>query len=180
MEAYWASLADLPRQGANFVLEDAAMWNALIEELSLDCRLPQAPKAELRVMPVEGGCLVHGRIAGVFSLPCSRCAEDATVPFDERFEHFVALPSAEGDDADAREYEEEEHLRILAGGTPELNLSALCGEEFVLAMPVKALCVPDCKGLCPECGTNLNVASCGCSGEADPRLAPFRGLKMET
>jgi len=179
MKAYWASLADLPPQGADFVLEDAAMWNSLVEEFRLDCRLPQSPKAELQVLPVEGGFLVRGRIVGAFVLPCSRCAEDAIAPFDEHFEHLVALPPEEADEAQEQEYEKEAHLRILAGGVPELNLAGLCGEELVLALPVKALCAPDCKGLCPACGINRNETSCDCAGEADPRLAVLRGLKIQ-
>ena len=179
MDSYWASLADLPPQGAAFVLEDAAMWNSLVEELRLDCRLPQNPKAELRVLPVEGGFLVRGRIAGAFVLPCSRCAEDATASFDERFEHFVVLPPDENGEAEEQEYEREAHLRILAGGVPELNLAGLCGEELVLTLPVKALCTPDCKGVCPACGTNRNEAACGCAVEADPRMAALRGLQRE-
>ena len=178
MEAYWASLADLPPQGADFVLEDAALWDSLVEEFRLDCRLSQSPRAQVRVLPVKGGFLVRGRIAGVFTLPCSRCAEDAAAPFAENFEHFVALPSEEEGEATELEYEEEAHLRILAGGVPELNLAGLCGEELILALPVKALCAPDCKGLCPVCGTNLNDASCGCGAEADPRLDILRGLKI--
>ena len=179
MKAYWASLAELPPQGADFVLEDAAIWDALVEEFRLNCRLPQSPKAELQVLPVEGGFLVRGRIAGAFVLPCSRCAEDSVAPFDERFEHFVALPPEDTDEAKKQEYEAEAHLRILAGGVPELNLAGLCGEEFVLALPVKALCAPDCKGLCPACGINRNEASCGCADKADPRLAALRGWKIQ-
>jgi uncharacterized protein len=180
MKAYWASLADLPPQGADFVIEDAAVWDSLVEEFQLDCRLPQSPKATLHVLPVEGGFLVRGRLAGALVLPCSRCAEDATLPFEEHFEHFVALPSEEGGEAEEQEYEEEAHLRILAGNVPELDLAGLCGEEFVLVLPVKALCAPDCKGLCPTCGTNRNEASCDCPGEADSRLAVLRGLKIQS
>jgi len=178
MKSSWASLVDLPPQGADFAIEDATVWNSLIEEFRLDCRLPQNPEARLHVQPVEDGFLVRGRIAGVFALPCSRCAEDAIAPFEERFEHFVALQPAEK--GEEKEQEEEPHLRILAGGVPELNLTGLCGEEFVLALPVKALCAPDCKGLCPACGMNLNEASCNCAGTADPRLAGLRGLKIQS
>jgi uncharacterized protein len=179
MKAYWASLAILPPEGVDFVLEDAAMWRSLVEELHLDfCQL-QNPKAALRILPVEGGCLVRGRITGTFELPCSRCAEHAAAPFDEHFEHFVSLPSAGDDEADTQEYGEEAHLRILAGGTPELDLVGLCGEEFVLALPVKALCAPDCKGLCPECGANRNNTLCSCASAGDPRLATLRALTIE-
>ena len=179
MKAYWASLADLPPQGADFVIEDAAVWNSLLEEFQLDCRLLRIPKAQLRVLPVEGGFLVRGRLEGAIALPCNRCAEDALVSLEEHFEHFVALPPEE-EGGEGREDEQEAHLRLLAGGVPELDLAGLCGEEFILALPVRALCSPDCKGLCPLCGTNRNEASCDCAAGADPRLAALRGLKIQS
>lgn len=36
-------------------------------------------------------------------------------------------------------------------------------EEIILDYPLKPLCAPDCKGLCPKCGRNLNVAKCNCT-----------------
>ena len=48
-------------------------------------------------------------------------------------------------------------------------------EQFYLAMPMKPLCRPDCRGLCPECGTNLNVTTCSCEPRwTDPRLTGLR------
>ena len=47
------------------------------------------------------------------------------------------------------------------------------------ALPVNPLCKTDCKGLCPQCGTNLNNGTCGCiPDEGDPRLAVLRGLTL--
>ena len=49
----------------------------------------------------------------------------------------------------------------------------------MLALPPNPLCRPDCKGLCPECGANLNEGMCACSrDEGDPRMAVLRGLKV--
>ena len=60
------------------------------------------------------------------------------------------------------------------------DLAGLLWEEFVLALPVRPLCKPDCKGLCPDCGKNLNEGSCSCvRDEGDPRLAALRGLKVK-
>ena len=68
----------------------------------------------------------------------------------------------------------------LVDGAPEINLAGLLWEEFVLALPVRPLCKPDCKGLCPDCGKNLNEGSCSCvRDEGDPRLAALRGLKVK-
>lgn len=45
-----------------------------------------------------------------------------------------------------------------------VNIDEDIRQEIILDCPVKALCRPDCKGLCPNCGQNLNVAECGCIG----------------
>jgi len=51
-------------------------------------------------------------------------------------------------------------------------------EQFQLALPMKPLCAESCRGLCPECGANLNRANCGCDPKwvVDPRLAPLKAL----
>lgn len=58
-----------------------------------------------------------------------------------------------------------------------IDLGQLIEEQFYLALPMKPLCRPDCKGLCSHCGTNLNVASCDCQVRwEDPRLAGLKAL----
>ena len=64
-------------------------------------------------------------------------------------------------------------------GALYLDVAAIVWEQFVLALPPNPLCRPDCKGLCPECGANLNEGMCACSrDEGDPRMAVLRGLKI--
>jgi uncharacterized protein len=51
-------------------------------------------------------------------------------------------------------------------------------EQFYLALPMKPLCQEGCRGLCPQCGTNLNQSECACISEwKDPRLAPLEAIK---
>jgi uncharacterized protein len=58
-----------------------------------------------------------------------------------------------------------------------LDIIELLREQFQLALPMKPLCGEACRGLCPECGANLNRAECGCAPKwEDPRLAPLKGL----
>jgi uncharacterized protein len=53
----------------------------------------------------------------------------------------------------------------------------LLREQFMLALPMKPLHSEDCRGLCPECGANLNRTECGHKPAwEDPRLAPLKGL----
>jgi uncharacterized protein len=52
-----------------------------------------------------------------------------------------------------------------------LDLTPVVREDFLLSIPMHALCQPDCKGLCPQCGANWNEGPCDCRDEQiDPRM----------
>jgi uncharacterized protein len=58
-----------------------------------------------------------------------------------------------------------------------IDLADLLREQFYLALPMKPLCRQDCRGLCPQCGTNLNTDTCQCQVRwEDPRLAGLKAL----
>ena len=60
----------------------------------------------------------------------------------------------------------------------QIDLGQLVMEQFHLALPMKPLCSEACRGLCPQCGTNLNTGSCECDSRwEDPRLAALKALK---
>ena len=139
------------------------------------------------MLPTEGGCLVRGELCGQVVLPCNRCAEDTVVDIRTDFEDFEELPGEDDVDAvlnasggnGAADAETTESRIVYERTMPMLDLAAVCWEEFVLALPVNPLCKTDCKGLCPQCGTNLNNGTCGCiPDEGDPRLAVLRGLTL--
>jgi uncharacterized protein len=59
----------------------------------------------------------------------------------------------------------------------QIDLNELLREQFYLTLPMKPLCSEDCKGICPQCGTNRNTAPCDCSPQwEDPRLAGLKTL----
>ena len=59
-----------------------------------------------------------------------------------------------------------------------IDLGQLIREQFYLSLPMKPLCRPDCRGLCPDCGTDLNAGACGCvERTVDPRWAALAALK---
>ena len=58
-----------------------------------------------------------------------------------------------------------------------LDLGPEVREDFLLSIPMHAVCRPDCKGLCPQCGANWNEGPCDCREEQiDPRLAVLAQL----
>ncbi|MGE3955301.1 MAG: DUF177 domain-containing protein [Vicinamibacterales bacterium] len=120
-----------------------------------------------------------GRVKTTLEMPCSRCLEPFTIavdaPFDLRYQphtehHGGGEREVEADDIDTAFYEND-----------EIDLGQLMQEQFYLALPMKPLCKDDCKGLCPNCGTNLNKATCDCNTQwEDPRLAALRALKKDS
>ena len=72
----------------------------------------------------------------------------------------------------------EEDVEVSYYRDDAIDLAGLMREQFYLALPMKPLCTDDCKGLCPQCGTNRNVSQCSCTqGWVDPRLAALQALK---
>jgi uncharacterized protein len=119
---------------------------------------------------------VAGHLTGEIELECSRCLEPFTLPvvadFDLRY-----VPRTENVGEGEREIEEDD-LATAFYDEDQIDLGHLIMEQFQLALPMKALCKDDCKGLCPNCGTNLNTGSCGCNAKwEDPRLAALKNLK---
>ncbi len=119
----------------------------------------------------------EGELSAPMVASCARCAEEFSAPSERPF-RFVLAPRAAGDDGDGRLRSEELEFSLYEGD--EIDLAPLITEQLLLALPSRALCREDCQGLCPRCGTNLNLRRCGCESKAlDPRLAVLRTLKVE-
>jgi uncharacterized protein len=116
-----------------------------------------------------------GHVTTELELACSRCLEPfrlpVAAPFDLRY-----LPVSEVSSDGEREVGDED-LETSYYENDAIDLNELLREQFYLALPMKPLCRDDCRGLCAQCGTNLNTGSCDCAPVwEDPRLAPLKQL----
>jgi uncharacterized protein len=116
--------------------------------------------------------LVRGQLNGYLDLACGRCLKSFTQPVDADFD-LLLVPAAA---AAAPEEEELSSADLdLDYYTGEVvDLETLLKEQIILMIPVKPLCDETCKGLCPQCGTNLNSEGCHCRPEA--ANSPFADL----
>ena len=130
---------------------------------------------------------VTGKVETRLRLECGRCLEPFEIPVDSAFElRYVPDPTpavAAGGQGHAAKREDaeqevaEDDLTTAYYRNETLDLGELMHEQFVLALPMKPLCSDACKGLCPQCGTNLNKGTCDCKPSwTDPRLAALQGL----
>jgi len=120
-----------------------------------------------------------GRVKATLELDCSRCLEPFPVqidaPVDVLFLPADAVASKPSDD-DELEVKDDD-LNVSFYKDDQIDLGDVIREQFYLALPMKPLCTPDCRGLCPVCGINRNRETCSCKTEwVDPRLEPLRKL----
>ena len=117
-----------------------------------------------------------GTVRTELELPCSRCLEPFRFPVDVEFD-LRYLPQPDVSPEEEREVAEED-LETSFYRDEQIDLNELLREQFYLALPMKPLCRDECRGLCAQCGTNLNAGTCDCSpGWEDPRLAALKQLK---
>lgn len=116
-----------------------------------------------------------GAIEGKLVGQCSRCLEECVLPVRREFS-LVLSPKREF----GREVElSADELSASFYSEDKVDLSALVHEETFLALPSRPLCREDCRGLCPQCGINLNLESCDCRPAwRDPRLAVLATLRV--
>jgi uncharacterized protein len=135
------------------------------------------------VAPVRGDCTLmrtgHGILADcrfetALSQECARCLEPATSQVSGRLQEEF-LPTVDvrtgsplpGElDADAFPISED-HV---------VNLGEAIRQHVLMAAPLRPLCRPDCEGLCPDCGQNLNEQRCACAPAGED--SPFNTLKQ--
>src|SRR5207244_565222 len=99
-----------------------------------------------------------GHARTTLELPCGRCLEPFTLPIDAAFD-LRYQPHAVNTGEGEREIEEDD-LSTAFYDNDQIDLGQLMREQFYLALPMKPLCIQDCRGLCPACGTNLNKGTC--------------------
>jgi len=118
---------------------------------------------------------IEGTVATAVGVSCCRCLEMIRLPLRTSFKYmFVPPPSHSQDevelnasDLDFAYYEED-----------VIDLDTVIFEQILLQIPIKPLCAESCRGLCPQCGINLNMTSCNCRSEVfDERLAVLKQFK---
>jgi uncharacterized protein len=113
------------------------------------------------------------RAQGTFT--CDRC----TAPFDLKLTpEYRMFYVADGGDVGSLDPSE---VQTIPAGLPIIDLTDDVRQTVLLSVPLKLLCRNDCRGLCPDCGTDLNTGTCSCTTEkADSRWDDLRGLQADS
>jgi uncharacterized protein len=143
-----------------------------------ECSLVQDVEVKGTLSKSGRDIYLSGKIKTELKLQCSRCLEPFQFPVESEIKaHFVPReetgtehPEVELSASDIeKEYYDEDRI----------DINQPVHDQILLALPFVVVCRKDCKGLCVECGNNLNKKPCGCvgGGAVDPRLEVLRSLK---
>lgn len=108
---------------------------------------------DLRLDSVVEGIVVSGEVSADLVGECVRCLRELTDSLDVDFTDLFAYPGAIEHDPEDDEAEE-----VFEVTGDFVDLEQAVRDAVVLALPFQPLCSPDCKGLCSECGIDLNEA----------------------
>ncbi len=113
------------------------------------------------------GLLAEGCLEAAVESECVRCLTLFSLPLSVQLDDLIfVLPQLP---PQIDQYRISEHGWI--------NATSALREQVLLSIPMRPLCRPDCKGLCDQCGQDLNEGPCQCSRQdSDPRLAVLRSL----
>lgn len=121
---------------------------------------------ELRLSRTAQGLYAAGALRASTLVDCVRCLTPFDQPLTVVFDDLFVYPPSRAN---------EPLLAIPETGL--LDLTPLAREYFLLDMPLRPLCRPECRGLCPECGADWNNTECEhVSSAVDPRLQGLRAL----
>jgi uncharacterized protein len=138
----------------------------------------QAPaRGTARLHRIQNAIIAVGDVSTAVEVECARCLEPFALPVSVHFEEefrptiniLTGVPAEPAEDAALQI--DEHHV---------LDLTEITRQYILTALPLNPGCRPDCAGLCPKCGADLNQGPCDCpSDEADIRLAALAALLRE-
>ena len=116
----------------------------------------------------EGRLYWQGTLRTVVRGECRRCLTALTTPVNLEIGALFTQDPDAVDDPDSY---------AVAPDATEIDVTPAVREELLLAAPRYVLCRDDCRGLCPQCGKDLNTSSCDCAPATDMRWQPLKALK---
>ena len=126
--------------------------------LSLDAANLHRVCGTIQMLRTDKGIWVSAKLDTEAPSACSRCLIDFSDPIhvdieEEFFPSIELLSGSSVEDAEGNFYMREDHT---------LDLTAAAVQYFALSVPMKPICREDCAGICPNCGTDLNITPCHC------------------
>jgi len=160
-------ISEIPDEGLELTVDEALQSDAI--------KLTSPVKGHLSITKTGSEILVHGEITANAELECSRCLKHYTSEINAPV--TVVYHPADELKAEGKHEVREDELETGFYSGDELEMKELLEEQLLLNVSMKPLCSESCKGICPKCGTDLNVNKCSCNlDKTDSRLEVLKEL----
>ena len=161
-----------------FAPAESSLYSGILELESLAAgpdtyTFDKPPAWNVTVSNTGDALLVAGTVTGTAKTACARCLEEVVVDFNGEVEGYFLIDAEE--DVEREEGEEEEFE--LLGPDNTIDLVPLLEGAILVDLPLQPLCREDCKGICPDCGINLNEETCRCAEKREAENAAFEAAK---
>ena len=130
-------------------------------------RLPHGIDYDIDLTHAGDGILASGIVRAQAEGECDRCLEPAQFDISAELNEYYLFeaPESPSDDDDFLDEDDSDAFEVV-GQDNVIDLAGALNDAIVMETPFVLLCSPDCKGLCPHCGCNLNYESCNCNEQA--------------
>lgn len=159
--------------------ESAAHYPSLVQmEQAGECTFTAPVRTEISAIWEYDHVRVTGKVTSAVRLTCSRCLVEYDLPLSSNFTIFYT--ESKGEDFE-EEVELSDYDLISASYTgEEIVLDPEVAEQVLLEVPYKPLCTESCRGLCTQCGADLNAGECGCDrGGINLKMAALKKIKID-
>jgi uncharacterized protein len=151
----------IPEEGRRLAFSEGGDWfrgcfqeeeipDFSLEKVDVDCLITKSANT----------LFIKGSFSALIDTCCSRCLENVKLPIGSDFA-YTLVPAKTETVEDLELKPEELEINYYQGDF--IDLAPMICEQIILQVPIKVLCKKECRGLCPQCGTDLNNALCDCS-----------------
>lgn len=178
------SLAEIYRDGASVKESFELSVDGVVRHWGQEFSFDSPVNASVEVNRSDEYVSVCVTVSAHVSVACSRCLEPGGVAINGELRYLYTLRSnLERETSKEKERESEagdEEIIAVSSWDEIVNLGELAWETLITSLPPAVQCSEDCRGLCPECGANLNKTQCNCKKETgDPRFEELRKLLQD-
>jgi DUF177 domain-containing protein len=168
-------VSEIKESGVHIETFENPEWLVNVPELltgDTNLQLTSRFDIDLQLNKVLKEVMVSGNVQFSIEATCSRCLK--TVKLDLKPEVNLVLIPREGVE------DKDENINHETYIGDEVDIGGYIREQIAMSLPFKVVCTENCKGLCSNCGLNLNTEQCDCESEqVDPRLSVLKDLKIK-
>ncbi len=172
------NVINIPEEGLKYVLsEDGSRFKEYLADTAEPDFVLLNVDVDCLITKMSATVLIKGKLSAIIESCCCRCLEDVRVSIGGDFNYSLVPATAEARE-DVELTAEELEISHYHGDT--IDLTSIICEQIILNIPIKTSCREECKGLCAQCGINLNTYSCNCHLDVvDHRMAVLKKFKVK-